>query len=388
MRFNAIRMPLVSLISQWCLGVAFWLLAGFVSAAEIVLSEGLTSDQKIISIRGPIEFGDDDKFFDLAQQTEKAIVFLESPGGNVDTGISIGAEIAIRGFTTLVLDGDGCHSICAVIWVSGVRRYMSPDADISVHAAYRLVNNKDGDLELPESGVANAKIGAFLNEVGLSRQAIEYFTMARPEEPLLPITPAIAQLLDIDVHIQDGFKVTTAAERPTPRRITRQVSEYFGLAGNCVSLFGIEPSYWTAQGERTLRRGHELFGGEVFASFLGEYTSATKAELKRTGFVRWCIAAEAGLRSDGLPTGLAGPSYDCGKASTSTEHSICSSRDLWAMDRAMASLYFYFRENSDTNRSRAFLSSQRKWLQKRDSCGASIECLLERYSSRLFDFGV
>lgn len=342
----------------------------------------------MIMIRGPIEPGDDDTFYKFARQAERASVFLESPGGHVDTGISIGAEIAISGFTTLVLDGEGCHSICAVIWVSGVRRYMSPNADISVHAAYRLVNNGDGSVEAPESGVANAKIGAFLNEIGLSRQAIEYFTVARPDEPLLPITPTVAQVLDIDVHIQDGFNVTTAAERPTPRRISRQVSEYAGLAGNCKMLFGMKPGFWEAQAEHVLKQGHEVFGGEIFASLLGEFTSAAKVDLKRRGFVRWCLMAEANLRADGLPTGLSGPSYDCGKAATSTESAICSSRDLWAMDRAMASLYFYFRENSGASRSQEFLASQRSWLKRRDACGSRVECVKERYSFRLFDFGV
>lgn len=377
--------PLVFLIlGVW--GVSF-LSVKASYAAEIEVLDGLSTGQKMIMIRGPIEPGDDSTFYRLAQQADRASVFLESPGGHVDTGISIGAEIAIRGFTTLVLDGDGCHSICAVIWVSGVRRYMSPNANISVHAAYRLVNNKDGSVTVPESGVANAKIGAFLNEIGLAAQAIQYFTVARPDEPLLPITPAIAQILDIDVHIQDGFEVTTAAQRPTPRRIIRQVSEYAGLSGNCQMLFGVTSDFWQAQARRVLQQGHDLFGKEVFAPLLGEYTSSSKADLENQGFVRWCLMAEANLRSDGLPTGLNGPSYNCAKAATPTEYAVCSSEDLWALDRAMASLYFFFRENSNAYRSQEFLTSQRNWLKRRNACGSSEVCLIERYSSRLFDFG-
>ena len=386
MRFNKIRMTLVSLISKWCLAVVFLSVVSSVSASEIFMFDTPESGLKLIMIRGPIEFGDDDIFLDLTEQTERAIVYLESPGGNVDTGISIAARIAIRGFTTLVLNGDGCHSICAIIWVSGIRRYMMHDANISVHAAYRVGNNEYGDLELPESGVANAKIGAFLNEIGLSLKAIEYFTIARPEEPLLPITPDVAQRLDIDIHIYDEFyNLTKPSERPTPRRITGQATDYFGLAAKCESLFGIEPSFWMAQGKQILQRGHELFGGEIFAPLIGEYASIAKADLKKIGFVRWCIAAEARLRADGFSTGLPGPSYNCEKAATPTEHTICSSRDLWAMDRVISNLYFDFRDNSDKNLSRKILSSQKKWLRLRNSCGANIECLMERYSSRLLE---
>ncbi|NIZ63023.1 hypothetical protein DL239_18825 [Sedimentitalea sp. CY04] len=381
-------MALRILAHTWCFLMGIYLIAQGSAAAEFDIADGLVPGQKLIVIRGQIQTGDDAVFYKLAQQAERASVALESSGGDVDTEISIGAEIAIRGFTTLVLDGEGCHSICAVIWVSGVRRYMSPNADISVHAAYRLVNNLDGSLEVPESGMANAMIGAFLNEVGLSRQAIEYFTAARPNEPLLPITPEIAQALDIDVHIQDGFDVTTAAERPTPRRITRQVVEYFGLANNCGNLFRVDERFWRSQAEYTLKDGHNVFGGEAFAPLLGEYTSRVKAELERDGFVRWCLMGEANLRADGLSTGLTGPSYDCAKSTTLTEYAICSSKDLWAMDRAMANLYFYFRRNSDAQRSTEFLSSQRGWLKRRDACGQHVKCLIERYSSRLFDFGV
>ena len=356
-------------------------------SAEFDILPGLIEGQQAILIRGAIEPGDDETFYKLAQKAEHASIILESPGGSVDVGISIGAEIAIRGFTTLVLDGEGCYSICAVIWVSGVRRYMSPKAAIGVHAAYRLVDEGNGEVQTPESGVANAKIGAYLNEIGLSRDAIEYFTLARPNEPLMPITPEIAQMLDLDVFIQDGLEITTPEERPTPRRITRQVTEYAGLSGNCSELFSVNIDFWSEQAKINLKEGHNLFGGEIFAQLIAEYSDKAKADIAKNGFVHWCISAEANLRADHLPTGLTGPSFDCLKLETSTESAICSSDDLWAMDRAMANLYFFFRNSDQTNVSSEFLASQRNWLKRRDACGSNVDCLLERYSSRLFDFG-
>lgn len=359
-----------------------------VNAAEIESVPGPNPGQTTILVRGPIEEGDDNRFFEVAEASPRAIVYLESPGGSVPAGISIASEIALRGYTTLVLDGPGCHSICAVMWVSGIRRYMSPDADISVHAAYRMRNDANGGVEATESGMANAQIGAFLNEIGLSADAIRYFTFAGPSEELLSITPEIAQLLSIDVFIQTPTKTFTPAERPTPRRITRQVSEYSGLAGNCTSLFQVDGTIWENEVRIILEQGHEMFGGETFGPLLGEYVEATKMAIRDQGFVRWCLSAEQNLRKDGLQTGIDGPSYDCSKSSTATEFAICGSPDLWAMDRAMAGLYFFFRENTDGDRSREFLSSQRTWLVRRDLCAGDLACLNERYSSRLFDFGV
>lgn len=360
---------------------------GSLYAAEIEVVQGVDPNQKAILVRGPIEEGDDNRFFEIAEETPRAIVFLESPGGLVSTGISIAAEIAIRGYTTLVLDGSGCHSICAIMWVAAVRRYMSPDAEISVHAAYRMRNSVDGSVETSESGVANAQIGAFLNEIGLSADAIRYFTFAGPSEELLDITPEIAQALSIDVYIQKPNSVISPSERPTPRRITRQVSEYSALAGNCTKLFSVDGTIWNEQARAVLDRGHQTFGGEIFAPLLGEYVAVTKADIEQQGFVRWCLSAEQNLRRDGLQTGISGPSYDCSKSSTRTEFAVCDTPDLWAMDRAMASLYFYYRENADASRSQEFLSSQRAWLSRRDQCADDTSCLYERYSSRLFDFG-
>ena len=369
---------------------AVWMTAhvGALNAAEFEVIPGLEPNQNAILVRGPIEEGDDSRFIDIAEANPRAIVFLESPGGLVTTGVSIAAEIAIRNYSTLVLDGSGCHSICAIMWVAGARRYMSPDANISVHAAYRMRNDANGGVEISESGMANAQIGAFLNEIGLSAEAIRYFTFAGPSEELLDITPEIAQALSIDVYIQIPNGVTTPAERPTPRRITRQVSEYSGLAIYCTTLFRVDGDYWKKQSRIVLGRGHEIFGGKTFATLLGEYVDVTKTAIEDLGFVRWCLSAEQNLRRDGLQTGVTGPSYDCSKASTRAELAICDTPDLWAMDRAMASLYFYYHKNTDAYRSQEFLSSQRAWLARRDQCADDLNCLYERYSSRLFDFGV
>ncbi|QIE42932.1 DUF1311 domain-containing protein [Rhodobacteraceae bacterium SC52] len=99
------------------------------------------------------------------------------------------------------------------------------------------------------------------------------------------------------------------------------------------------------------------------------------------------LTAEANLRADGRDTGITGPSFDCGRASNQTEHAICASHDLWAMDRTMANIYYFFRENTSTQVSQEFLTSQRNWLSRRNACGNDTACLMERYSSRIFDFG-
>lgn len=98
----------------------------------------------------------------------------------MDEGLSIAAEVGQRGFTTIVAPGAECHSICAVIWVSGSSRMMDSTSTIGVHAAYRNQAMGDGTSLTSESGVASADIGSFLTHVGLSREAIRYF-LRRPD---------------------------------------------------------------------------------------------------------------------------------------------------------------------------------------------------------------
>lgn len=72
------------------------------SAADIEIIPGDARTPSIIDITGSIESGDADRFYELAQGVEHAVVLLHSPGGLVAEGLSIAAEIGLRGFTTIV----------------------------------------------------------------------------------------------------------------------------------------------------------------------------------------------------------------------------------------------------------------------------------------------
>lgn len=268
------------------------------------------------------------------------------------------------------------------------RELHGQNASISVHAAYSMVDQDDGSVENPVSGSANAKIGAFLNEIGLSIKTIEYFTRARPEEPLKPVTPDIALWLDIDAHIVVGRRITRPEDRPTQRRITDQVVKYAGMANRCTEVLDVSELFYRNRAEERLAFGHDIYGGEVFAGLLGEFVDVTKAEIAEIGFVRWCLSAEKNLRLQSLDTGIRGPSFNCSKATTTTEVAICSSEEMWALDRAMSWLFFFYRKNTNSRVSREFLTAQRDWLRRRDECSNNSHCLITKYQNRLAEFGV
>jgi hypothetical protein len=133
-------------------------------------------DLELITISGPIQYRDDVKFRLATIDTKKAIVMLASPGGSLDAGLSIGKQIRLGGYSTLV-GSRLCASACALAWLGGQRRYMSADSKVGFHAAY--VN--DGEFKR-ETGLGNARIGSYLTKLGLSDEAITFITSAPPED--------------------------------------------------------------------------------------------------------------------------------------------------------------------------------------------------------------
>lgn len=145
--------------------------------ASIVVKERGDYKFPTISISGPIENMDGDRFSSIANQYTNAIVELDSPGGSLLSGIQIGTVIRLRSFHTLVRNEKTCASACAYAWLAGTERYVQPAARIGFHAAYVLEN---GDTR--ETGVGNALLGSYLSRIALSDEAIVYFTSAAPND--------------------------------------------------------------------------------------------------------------------------------------------------------------------------------------------------------------
>ena len=127
---------------------AFVIFSGSVTAAEVELLD-LPGKIDIVSIKGEVTVGDSDRFSDLVRERDRITVILQSPGGLVKEALQIGAEIRIRNFATMVAPDGECFSACGLIWVSGARRYMSPDSKIGFHAAYREENGEYKDAASP-----------------------------------------------------------------------------------------------------------------------------------------------------------------------------------------------------------------------------------------------
>jgi hypothetical protein len=130
----------------------------------------------MISVKGPIVRGDAAVFSHVTSDSNQAIVLLNSEGGIVVDALAIGRESRRRNFATSVAPNKLCASACALIWLAGARRYAEDGSAIGFHASYI---EKDGALL--ESGVANALVGAYVSQLGLSDQVVAYVTSAPPK---------------------------------------------------------------------------------------------------------------------------------------------------------------------------------------------------------------
>lgn len=166
-------------------------------AATISILEPETPTKSaVIKVTGDFIVDDDRTFGKIALQFDQAVVVFDSDGGNLSAGIGIGKAIRLRQYRTIVQSGSTCASACALAWLGGVRRYMDNGAKVGFHAAYRDENGR-----LQESGIANALVGSYLNQLGLAENAIGYVTHAAPDAiQWLTLTDAI----EVGIHIENS----------------------------------------------------------------------------------------------------------------------------------------------------------------------------------------
>jgi hypothetical protein len=145
-------------------------------AADIVVKP-LEGGSSLIAIDGELELSDIESFRAKAEPLPvgRTMVEFRSRGGRLLAGIRIGAQIRAKKFNTVVPEGAQCASACAVAWLGGARRFVGEHSNVGFHTAYIL---KTGGPA--ESGPGNAILGAYLNQLGLSEDAILYITYAAP----------------------------------------------------------------------------------------------------------------------------------------------------------------------------------------------------------------
>jgi hypothetical protein len=160
-----------------------------------------------IFITNDIVLGDNVNFQKIARHlTGKTVVFLKSDGGALYEALAIGGSIRSHHYPTVVSAEDTCVSACALIWLGGATRYISPTARVGFHAAY----STDGK-DKTATGVGNAVVGAYMTEMKLPIDAVVFATSAQPDE-VRWLHPEDAKSVGITcISLKDSSKPTPVA---------------------------------------------------------------------------------------------------------------------------------------------------------------------------------
>jgi uncharacterized protein YecT (DUF1311 family) len=75
------------------------------------------------------------------------------------------------------------------------------------------------------------------------------------------------------------------------------------------------------------------------------------------------------------------PSFDCAKASTATERTICANDRLARLDRSLATVYRQLKGELAVI-GEVFANEQTAFLKQRDACGADVACLVRHMEER------
>jgi hypothetical protein len=181
-------------------------------AADIKVLDQTYDGFSAITVSGEMILADGEAFSQAASTVSHAVVVFSSPGGSLFAGLQIGQLIQLHHFATVVLQGDYCASACAFAWLSGSPRIMEDGGQVGFHAAYV----EEGGAKV-ESGVGNALVGAYLNNLGMSAETIIYIEMAQPDQ-ITWLTREDAQRLGLAVKFfspADGGS-TAPDDQPDP----------------------------------------------------------------------------------------------------------------------------------------------------------------------------
>ncbi|MEQ8482280.1 MAG: hypothetical protein RIC18_16650 [Hoeflea sp.] len=191
-------------------------LSGFITFKSVFAADisspdtetGIGSDQSVIQISGELAVADILAFKQISKSLPpQTIVRLNSPGGSLLAGIEIGKIIASSGFATSV--SDTCASSCALIWLAGTPRILTPSARVGFHLAYK------SDMDQTESGAGNALVGSYVTNLGFGDNVVRYITSAAPDD-MQWLSSRDADLLGIDIVVSDSRDVKSVTTEALP----------------------------------------------------------------------------------------------------------------------------------------------------------------------------
>lgn len=160
--------------------------------------------RSVIVISGPILEETEAAFpAALAQAGGRPMVFLDSAGGIIQSGLAIGRLIRANRLDTVVPNRAICFSTCGLIWLAGGERWIGDGARVGFHAASTRTPRTRGAGRVSSSG--NALVGAYLGGLGMNDFQIGTLTEASPGRMLVLNSLRPEQLAELGIAYRRGM---------------------------------------------------------------------------------------------------------------------------------------------------------------------------------------
>jgi hypothetical protein len=175
---------------------ALSILTGAASPAQlsIINLDSPEGRQSYLELEGNIEVGDWWRFVKLLKQNpETTGVLLRSDGGSLDDGLAIARHVYENQFDTMVTEE--CRSVCAIIFLAGAERYLTADARLTVHSAYKQIADW-----VVEDHHANGTVAWFIGHMGYPLPVARLWVSTASDQTA-PIT------LEMNDKLRLGFTV-------------------------------------------------------------------------------------------------------------------------------------------------------------------------------------
>jgi hypothetical protein len=135
----------------------------------------------VIEIKGPIEFGDFDKFSaKLGAFPDSKTVSLISPGGRVRDAVQIGRLLRLFEMGTVVPKGQVCVSSCVFIWAAGIWRELDPGANLYMHCVF-AANDVKAAKDVKKTDLKTSKCSEKTNEL-----LVRYLALVEMPQEAIP----------------------------------------------------------------------------------------------------------------------------------------------------------------------------------------------------------
>lgn len=207
---------------------------------------------------GAIEKGDVASFRKSTLSGCKTL-YLNSPGGDVDTAMEIGRLARSRSMTVVVRSDSTCASACVLIYAGGVTRL--PYSPIQIHRPYGQASTSSFESTQRKFHVLGLRVRAYLREMNVSEGLYERMMEIEPERTrkLTMDEMDALGLGGVDPIYQEFVDATRAARLGMTRAaMTQQKREVTALCGN------IEAAVHESRAEEMLSCWRRHFPGFFF----------------------------------------------------------------------------------------------------------------------------